>query len=71
MSSAEAFVRLQRLLVAKNVVLVFCGFTVDSAVGRALQSVGVLEQDSVELFSTFNDAMECMCLSSLTLDTRQ
>ncbi|KAF7986880.1 hypothetical protein HWV62_12628 [Athelia sp. TMB] len=58
MSSAEAFVRLQRLLVAKNVVLVFCGFTVDSAVGRALQSVGVLEQDSVELFSTFNDAME-------------
>lgn len=59
MSSAEAFVRAQRLLVAKNVIFVFCGFTVDSAVGRALQSVGLLEQESVELFLTFNDAMEC------------
>ncbi|KZP23932.1 hypothetical protein FIBSPDRAFT_736539 [Athelia psychrophila] len=58
MSSAEAFVRLQRLLVAKNVIFVFCGFTVDSAVGRALQSVGLLEQESVELFLTYNDAME-------------
>lgn len=59
MSSAEAFVRVQRLLVAKNVVLVFCGFTVESAVGKALQNVGILEEESVELFLTFNDAMEC------------
>jgi len=58
MSSAEAFVRIQRLLFAKNVVLVFCGFTLESAVGRALRSVGVLEEQSVELFQTFNDAME-------------
>lgn len=59
MSSAEAFVRVQRLLAAKKVILVFCGFNVESPVGRALQSVGVLEEDSVELFTTFNDAMEC------------
>lgn len=59
MSSAEAFVRLQRLLSAKYVTLVFCGFTADSAVGKALESVDVLGAEGVELFSTFNDAMEC------------
>ncbi|KAJ7912514.1 sulfate transporter family-domain-containing protein [Mycena leptocephala] len=58
MSSAEAFVRLQRLLSAKYVTLVFCGFTADSAVGKALESVDVLGAEGVELFSTFNDAME-------------
>lgn len=64
MSSAEAFVRVQRLLAAKNVVLVFCGFVPDSAIGKALQSVGVLGEDFVELFNTFNDAMECEYLAS-------
>ncbi|KAJ7153000.1 sulfate transporter family-domain-containing protein [Mycena filopes] len=58
MSSAEAFVRLQRLLSAKYVTLVFCGFTAESSVGKALGSVDVLGADGVELFSTFNDAME-------------
>ncbi|RDB21774.1 Uncharacterized protein C24H6.11c [Hypsizygus marmoreus] len=58
MSSAEAFVRIQRFLSAKGVTLVFCGFTPESAVGQALQSVQVLGSDHVELFSTFNDAME-------------
>ncbi|KII84805.1 hypothetical protein PLICRDRAFT_342187 [Plicaturopsis crispa FD-325 SS-3] len=58
MSAAEALVRVQRLLSAKRVILVFCGFSVDSPVGKALQSVGVLDEEGVELFSTFNDAME-------------
>jgi len=58
MSSAEAFVRVQRLLAAKSVVLVFCGFHIESAIGKALQSVGVLGENFVELFATFNDAME-------------
>ncbi|KAJ4490657.1 sulfate transporter family-domain-containing protein [Lentinula aciculospora] len=58
MSSAEAFVRVQRLLAAKYVTLVFCGFKVDSAVGKALGSVGVMGSEGVELFSTLNDAME-------------
>ncbi|EKM75977.1 hypothetical protein AGABI1DRAFT_122882 [Agaricus bisporus var. burnettii JB137-S8] len=58
MSAAEAFVRIQRLLFAKRVVLVFCGFSDDSVVGKALQNVGVLDAEGVELFSTFNDAME-------------
>lgn len=59
MSSAEAFVRVQRLLATKHVTLVFCGFSIGSPVGRALESVGILEMDGVELFLTFNDAMEC------------
>ena len=60
MSSAEAFVRIHRLLAAKCVRLVFCGFQIDSPVGKALRSVDVLGADGVELFSTFNDAIECM-----------
>ncbi|KAF8896886.1 hypothetical protein CPB84DRAFT_1815880 [Gymnopilus junonius] len=58
MSSAEAFVRIQRLLAAKRVTLVFCGFTIDSPIGKALRSVEVLGTHGVELFLTFNDAME-------------
>lgn len=59
MSAAEAFVRIHRLLVAKYVTLVFCGFKVDSPVGKALRSVDVLGADGVELFLTFSDAIEC------------
>jgi SulP family sulfate permease len=58
MSSAEAFVRIHRLLAAKRVTLVFCGFTGDSPIGKALRSVEVLGARGVELFGTFNDAME-------------
>ncbi|KAG0696357.1 sulfate transporter family-domain-containing protein [Suillus ampliporus] len=58
MSAAEAFVRVQRLLAAKGVVLVFCGVTPDSPCGKALSSVGVLQEPFVEVFETLNDAME-------------
>jgi SulP family sulfate permease len=57
LSAAEAFVRVQRLLAAKGVVLVFCGVS-RAEVGKALRCVGVLEQPYVELFETLNDAME-------------
>lgn len=57
LSAAEAFVRVQRLLAAKGVVLVFCGVS-RPEVCKALASVGVLEQPYVELFETLNDAME-------------
>jgi len=60
MSAAEAFVRIQRLLVMKRVTLVLCGFTIDSPIAKALRSVEVLDANGVELFSTFNDAMECV-----------
>ncbi|KAF7293231.1 Sulfate transporter family protein [Mycena chlorophos] len=58
MSAAEAFVRVHRLLAAKFVTLVFCGFGTDGSVGRALASVDLLASDDVELFETFGDAME-------------
>lgn len=61
MSAAEAFVRLQRLLSSKMVVLVFCGFRVDSAVGKSLSSVGLFDDEYVECFETCNDAKECRC----------
>ena len=38
----------------------FCGFQAGSAIGKALASVDVLGAEGVELFETFNDAMECM-----------
>lgn len=59
MSAAEAFVRLQRLLSSKMVVLVFCGFDMDSAVGKSLNNVGLFNMEYVECFVTRNDAMEC------------
>jgi SulP family sulfate permease len=52
-------VRVQRLLAAKGVVLVFCGVTADNPSGKALSSVGVLQEPYVEVFKTLNDAMEC------------
>jgi SulP family sulfate permease len=59
MSSAEAFVRIYRLLHARFVTLVFCGFEINSPVWNALRTVEVVGAPGVELFSTFNDAIEC------------
>ena len=60
MSSAEAFVRVQRLLAVKRVTLIICGVTADSAVGKALQQVDVWADrgTGVEVFGTLNEAME-------------
>ncbi|KAG6889464.1 hypothetical protein C0995_000991 [Termitomyces sp. Mi166 len=58
MSSSGAFVRMHRFLSAKAVTMVFCGFSGESAVAKALESVHVLDADNVEHFPTFNDAME-------------
>lgn len=58
LSASEAFVRLQRLLAAKNVILVLCGFSMDSSVGRALASVDLFDNDNVEVFAEINEAME-------------
>lgn len=61
-SSAEAFVRIQRLLAAKGVVLVFCGAHPEGAVGKALQAVELWSpEDSdgqVQVMDTLNDALE-------------
>ncbi|KAH9165177.1 sulfate transporter family-domain-containing protein [Lactarius sanguifluus] len=57
LSAAEAFVRVQRLLSGRKVMLVICGAG-DGKVLSALDSVGLFELPDVELFTTFNDAME-------------
>lgn len=60
-SSAEAFVRIQRLLSHKEVLLIFCGANPESRVGRALQAVDLWadqEGSSVEVFDGLNSALE-------------
>lgn len=59
-SAAEAFTRIQRLLQAKDVVLVFCGLTPNSDVGIALRSVDLWTDSSVrvEVFQSLNEALE-------------
>ena len=59
MSAAEAFVRIQRLLNGKQIILVFSGLELDSPIEHALGSVGVLDMEGVEVFSSYSDALEC------------
>jgi len=58
LSASEAFVRLQRSLAIKKVILVLCGFQMDSPIGRALKSVDLFEGPNVEVFSDINEAVE-------------
>ena len=51
MSSAEAFVRIHRLLTGKNVTMVLCGLPSESTVETSLQSVGLFDADFVEVFA--------------------
>lgn len=60
-SSAEAFVRVQRLLAAKDVLLILCGAAPTGLVGTALQAVDLWadrEGTRVEVFVGLNDALE-------------
>lgn len=59
-SAAEAFTRIQRLLEAKDVVLVFCGLLPDGDIGMALRSVGLWADRGmqVEAFPSLNEALE-------------
>lgn len=60
LSAAEAFVRVQRMLVAKRVHLVFCGQPPDSDVAEALQAVG-LWSGPVKTFANLNEASNVTC----------
>lgn len=64
-SSAEAFVRLQRLLAAKNVLFIICGAAPNGITGTALKNVGLWddtlqsdEERRLEVFVALNDALE-------------
>jgi MFS superfamily sulfate permease-like transporter len=62
LSAAEAFVRVQRLLVAKRVILVFCGQPLNSDVAKALQAVD-LWSGNAEVFATLNEVSHPWCTS--------
>lgn len=60
-SSAEAFVRVQRLLAAKDVLLILCGAAEHGVVGQALQAVGLWstgDEGLVHTFEGLNAALE-------------
>ena len=59
-SAAEAFLRINRLLMAKGVLLVFCGLNPDSDVGAALRSVDLWadRSENLEVFANLNEALE-------------
>jgi len=60
-SSAEAFVRIQRLLSQKDVLLILCGASPDGLVGQALQAVDLWadqEGTRIEVFDGLNSALE-------------
>jgi sulfate permease, SulP family len=58
MSAAEAFVRVQRVLAERGVILCFAGASRGGPVGKAIESVGLLEMPGVEMFESVNEAME-------------
>jgi SulP family sulfate permease len=64
LSAAEAFVRVHRVLVAKRVILVFCGQSPTSEVAIALQAVG-LWSGSVQTFATLNEVREMRPLDEM------
>ncbi|WVN88135.1 uncharacterized protein L203_103336 [Cryptococcus depauperatus CBS 7841] len=56
-SAAEAFVRVERLLAAKDVLLILCGAEPESAL-RGVGLWGDREGDRVKVFDLLNDALE-------------
>ncbi|RMD44498.1 hypothetical protein DV735_g640, partial [Chaetothyriales sp. CBS 134920] len=58
-SAAEAFTRINRLLVKRGVKLVISGVDIEGEIGQALRNVGLFEEElDVELFPTLNEALE-------------
>lgn len=72
-SSAEAFVRIQRLLAAKGVTLIFCGCDPNRTVGRALRGVDLWtgQNEGVEVFDELNEALEWTENKYLCADRRR
>ncbi|KAI9503340.1 sulfate transporter family-domain-containing protein [Coemansia spiralis] len=60
-SAAEAFIRVRRLLEAREIYMVICGVERSSEVGRALRAAGVWsgeESEYVQTFASLNEALE-------------
>ncbi|CAM0135823.1 unnamed protein product [Umbelopsis sp. WA50703] len=62
-SASEAFVRLKRLLTAKDVYLVLCNVDIDTEIGHALWKAGLMQAEeegtsNVRCFAILNEALE-------------
>jgi len=60
-SAAEAFIRIRRILRARNVYLILCGVAADSEEGRALRTSGIWMSDDDEflrVLENLNEALE-------------
>lgn len=58
-SAAEAFARINRLLIARSVEMIMCGFLAASSVGKSLYKVGLLEgSERITCFEDLNSALE-------------
>ncbi|KAI9877689.1 MAG: hypothetical protein M1823_007065, partial [Watsoniomyces obsoletus] len=58
-SAAEAFTRINRLLLKRGVQLVVSGLDIQSEIGQALTNVGLFEDErEVQIFVTLNEALE-------------
>lgn len=58
-SAAEAFTRINRLLNAKGVNMIVCGFSMKGEMGRSLCNVGLFDsEDAVQYFESLNPALE-------------
>lgn len=60
-SAAEAFLRIQRLLEVREVVLVLCGCDPETPVGKSLRNIELFRdspEEQVRVFSNLNDALE-------------
>jgi len=58
-SAAEAFTRILRLLRAREVQLVMCGFALESNIGQNLLNVGLMEEDEqISFFDSLDSALE-------------
>lgn len=70
-SAAEAFTRIKRVLDAKGIVLIICGISISSKIGKALCNVGLFDgEDTVQYFQTINSALE-HCENELLLTLYQ
>ncbi|KAL9123094.1 MAG: hypothetical protein Q9187_000345 [Circinaria calcarea] len=58
-SAAEAFARINRILSKRNVIMIMCGITPGSEVGRSLDNVGLSNKENgIEFFEDLNSALE-------------
>lgn len=57
-SAAEAFTRINRILMTRHVRLVMSGLEIDGEIGKSFRNVGLFDDEEVEIFESLNEALE-------------